>query len=52
MRKMEEERAEKEANLRENVELLTKENDRLLPLLEERMQIIQVKAAYFFHSPQ
>lgn len=41
--KMEEEQAVKEANLRENVKPLTKDNQKLLNLSVERMQIIQVK---------
>lgn len=41
--KMEEEQAVKEANLRENVKLLTKDNEKLLNLSAERMQTIQVK---------
>lgn len=52
LQKVEGENAVKEANLRENVKLLTKENDRLLHLSVERMQVMQVKGTYFFHSSQ
>lgn len=41
--KMEEEQAAKEASLRENLTLLTEDNEKLLNLSVERMQMIQVK---------
>lgn len=50
LQKTEGESAVKEAHLRENVKLLTKENDRLSHLSLERMQTVQVKGTYFFHS--
>lgn len=52
LQKNEEENNVKEANLRENVKRLTKENNRLLHLSMERLQIMQVKGTYFFHSSE
>lgn len=47
LRNMEEEHAVKEANLRENVSRLSKDNSRLSNLSVERMQMIQVKGTDF-----
>lgn len=49
---MEEEHAVKEANLRETVTRLTKDNGRLSNLSLERMQMIQVKGTDFLQSSQ
>lgn len=49
---MEAEHAVKEANLREKVAHLTKDNGRLLNLSVERMQMIQVKGTDFLQSTQ
>lgn len=47
---MEEEHVVKEANLRETVTHLTKDNGRLSNLSVERMQMIQVKGTDFLQS--
>lgn len=52
LRNMEEEHAVKEANLRETVTRLTKDNSRLSNLSLERMQMIQVKETDFLQSSQ